>query len=153
MRRSRRLAIVLAVTAACGVVTACGDDDDAGTAAPATSAPAASAPAGTGSSTAGPSTGTIGATETVQSETQSQDDADAGAAIFLSAGCGGCHALSEAGTDGQAGPNLDDAKPSLEEAIAQISNGGGGMPAYKGQLSEQNIRDVAAYIVRSTSGG
>ena len=32
---------------------------------------------------------------------------DAGSAIFASAGCGGCHTFTPAGTNGAIGPNLD----------------------------------------------
>jgi cbb3-type cytochrome c oxidase subunit III len=62
--------------------------------------------------------------------------------------CGSCHVLADAGTNGTVGPNLDQAKPQLQEAIRQITNGGGGMPAFKGQLSEEEIRALAQYIVR-----
>ena len=79
-------------------------------------------------------------------------DAAAGAAVFESGGCGGCHVLSAAGTSGTVGPNLDDAQPSPEKAYEQILNGGGGMPAFKDQLTEQQIADVTAYVVESTSG-
>ena len=81
-----------------------------------------------------------------------QGDAAAGAAIFESAGRGGCHTLAAAGTSGTVGPNLDDSQPSAEAAYEQILNGGGGMPPYKDQLSEQQIADVTAYVVESTSG-
>ena len=70
-------------------------------------------------------------------------------AIFA-ASCGGCHTLSAAGTTGSTGPNLDDAKPSLEEAIRQITNGGGGMPAFKDDLSDEQIRSIAQYVVENT---
>ncbi len=66
--------------------------------------------------------------------------------IFNSQGCQGCHVLSKAGATGTVGPNLDEAKPGLEEAVAQIRNGGGGMPAYKDDLTEQQIQAVAKYI-------
>jgi len=72
-------------------------------------------------------------------------------AVFVSS-CGSCHVLAEAGTQGTVGPNLDESKPSLEEAIAQIANGGGGMPAFKDQLSEEQIREIAQYIVEATGG-
>ncbi len=72
-----------------------------------------------------------------------------GKTLFVSADCGGCHAFEDAGTSGTVGPNLDEAQPSFEAAAAQIANGGGGMPAFEGQLSEQEIADVAAYV----SGG
>ncbi len=73
-------------------------------------------------------------------------------AIFT-ASCGSCHTLEDAGTTGAVGPNLDDTKPSLEESVRQIANGGGGMPAFKDQLSEEQIRRLAQYIVEATGGG
>jgi mono/diheme cytochrome c family protein len=72
--------------------------------------------------------------------------AKGGKAIFTSAGCGSCHVLADAGTSGTTGPNLDQAKPSLEKAVIQVRNGGGGMPAFKDQLSEEQIRAVAKYV-------
>ncbi len=52
---------------------------------------------------------------------------------------------------GTAGPNLDELKPPLDAVIAQVTNGGGGMPPFSGQLTEQQIRDVAAFVVQATS--
>ena len=76
-------------------------------------------------------------------------DAAAGAKVFASAGCGSCHTLSAAKASGQVGPNLDDAKPGYDTVLAKVTNGGGGMPSFGGQLSEQQIRDVAAYVATS----
>ena len=76
-------------------------------------------------------------------------DAAAGAKVFASAGCGSCHTLSAAKSSGQVGPNLDDAKPGYDTVLAKVTNGGGGMPSFGGQLSEQQIRDVAAYVATS----
>ncbi len=73
-------------------------------------------------------------------------DAAAGAKVFASAGCGSCHTLAAAKSSGQVGPNLDDAKPSYDVVVAKVTDGGGGMPAFGGQLSEQQIRDVAAFV-------
>jgi cytochrome c oxidase subunit 2 len=39
-----------------------------------------------------------------------------GAAVFASAGCGGCHAFAPAGTDGAIGPGLDDLAAAAEKA-------------------------------------
>lgn len=64
--------------------------------------------------------------------------------------CGSCHVLADAGTAGKIGPNLDQAKPSLKYAISQITNGGNGMPPFKGQLTEEQIELLAAYLVRVT---
>jgi cytochrome c551 len=78
-----------------------------------------------------------------------EGDAAAGEEIYASAGCGSCHALEEAGTSGAVGPNLDESSVDFEAAVQQIANGGGGMPAFSGQLSEQEIADVAAFVVAS----
>jgi len=69
-----------------------------------------------------------------------------GKTIFESAGCSGCHTLAAAGSTGTVGPNLDDAKPSKELALDRITNGQGGMPSFKGQLSEAQIEAVAAFV-------
>ena len=72
---------------------------------------------------------------------------------IFTASCGSCHTLEDAGTTGAVGPNLDDTKPGLEESVRQIANGGGGMPAFKDQLSEEQIRRLAEYIAEATGGG
>jgi mono/diheme cytochrome c family protein len=76
-------------------------------------------------------------------------DAAAGAKVFASAGCGSCHTLAAAKSSGQIGPNLDDAKPGYDVVLAKVTNGGGGMPAFGGQLSDRQIRDVAAFVAAS----
>ena len=78
-------------------------------------------------------------------------DAAAGESVFASAGCGGCHTLEAAGTSGSVGPNLDEAQPDFDTAVETVTNGSGAMPAFRDQLSEQQIRDVAAYVAESTS--
>ena len=60
--------------------------------------------------------------------------------------CGGCHTLKDAGTTGNVGPNLDDLKPDEATVQRQVTNGGGAMPAFKGQLSEAQIQAVAEYV-------
>jgi mono/diheme cytochrome c family protein len=74
-----------------------------------------------------------------------------GKAIFASAGCGSCHTLKAAGSTGNVGPNLDALKPSEPTVEKQVTNGGGGMPPFKGQLSAAQIKAVAAYVA-STAG-
>ena len=69
-----------------------------------------------------------------------------GKAIFASAGCSGCHTLAAAGSSGTVGPNLDQAKPSKQLAIDRVTNGRGGMPSFKGQLSEAQIEAVATFV-------
>jgi len=72
-------------------------------------------------------------------------DAAAGKEVFASAGCGGCHTFSAAGSSGSVGPNLD-ASPSFDKVVSQVTNGGGPMPSFKGDLTQQQIQDVAAFV-------
>ena len=37
--------------------------------------------------------------------------------------------------------------------IEQVTNGGGGMPAFKGQLTAKQIDDVAAYVASTIHQG
>ena len=75
-----------------------------------------------------------------------------GSSVFSSASCGGCHTLAAAHSTGTVGPNLDQLKPDYRAVTAQVTNGGNAMPAFKSQLSPQQIADVAAYVVDSTGG-
>src|SRR5882724_10587316 len=79
-------------------------------------------------------------------------DATAGKAVFESAGCKGCHTLKDAGATGTVGPNLDQAKPALSLVVERVTKGAGAMPPFKGQLSDKQIADVAAYVVKVTGG-
>ena len=76
----------------------------------------------------------------------------AGAAIFKKAGCISCHTLAAAHSTGTVGPNLDQAKPDYRLATARVTLGKGVMPSFKSQLSDQQIADVASYVVKSTGG-
>ena len=60
--------------------------------------------------------------------------------------CGSCHTLKDAGTTGTVGPNLDDLTPDEATVQRQVTNGGGVMPAFKGQLSDAQIKAVAQYV-------
>lgn len=73
-----------------------------------------------------------------------------GKAIFASAGCATCHTLAAAGATGTVGPNLDQAKPSVDLAIQRVTNGKGVMPSFKGQLTAAEIRAVAEFVSSST---
>ena len=77
-----------------------------------------------------------------------EGDPAKGKTIYASAGCGGCHTFSEAGSTGTVGPNLDNASIDFEGAVQQIKNGGGGMPAFGDRLSDQEIADVAAFVTQ-----
>jgi mono/diheme cytochrome c family protein len=115
---------------------ASGETSTTATTAPTTTAPEATTPA------------TITAPTTPAPA--SQGDPTAGKAVFASAGCGGCHTLKAAGSTGTVGPNLDQLKPPLDRIVVQVDNGGGPMPAFKGQLTDKQIQDVAAFVYAST---
>jgi mono/diheme cytochrome c family protein len=74
-----------------------------------------------------------------------------GEAIFNES-CASCHTLEAAGSSGTIGPNLDESQATLEQAIDQIRNGGGQMPAFKDQLTDEQIEAVAQYVVESRGG-
>jgi cytochrome c6 len=73
-----------------------------------------------------------------------------GARVFVEADCANCHTLATAGATGTRGPNLDrhfsTHTHSFAFLVAQISNGGNGMPAYRNRLTEQELRDVATFL-------
>jgi cytochrome c5 len=78
-------------------------------------------------------------------------DLAAGEEIFV-ANCGSCHTLTAAGTTGTVGPNLDDTSFDQGAVEEQVLQGGGGMPAFEGQLSEEEIQNVATFVVESEAG-
>jgi mono/diheme cytochrome c family protein len=88
---------------------------------------------------------------TTEAEEGGEGDPANGKKIFAAQGCGSCHTLSDAGSSGSVGPNLDEAKPSADHVVEMVTNGSGVMPSFKDKLSEQEINDVAAYV--STAAG
>jgi mono/diheme cytochrome c family protein len=70
-----------------------------------------------------------------------------GEALF-SENCSSCHTLAAANASGKVGPNLDELKPSKDVVVKQVTNGGGGMPAFGGRLSTAQIEAIAEYVAR-----
>jgi heme/copper-type cytochrome/quinol oxidase subunit 2/mono/diheme cytochrome c family protein len=79
-------------------------------------------------------------------------NAEAGEEVFAE-NCSTCHGAT--GHGGAGGPDLRTMPLAKEQAGAemQVTNGGGGMPAFKGTLSEEEIKNVAAYVVEDIVGG
>ena len=73
-----------------------------------------------------------------------------GKSVFTS-NCASCHTLEAAGATGEVGPNLDELEPDAATVEKQVTNGGGGMPAFGGTLSPEEIKEVAAFV--STEAG
>ena len=63
--------------------------------------------------------------------------------------CGSCHTLSDAGTSGTFGPNLDEVKPDVEEVRKAIRTGPGAMPE---NLYEGEQADAVAEYVAGAAG-
>jgi len=68
-----------------------------------------------------------------------------GKSIFQ-ANCAACHTLADAGTSGNVGPNLDQAKPPKSLVIMRVTNGQGVMPSFKSTLDNAQINAVADYV-------
>ena len=67
--------------------------------------------------------------------------------IFLEKGnCATCHALSDAGSNADIGPNLNLIKPDLGRVVMAVTNGIGVMPAYEGILTFEEIEAVSLYV-------
>ena len=75
-----------------------------------------------------------------------------GKQVFVTAGCGACHTLADAGSTAVVGPDLDAAAPSAALVEQRVRNGQGVMPAFAGTLSDEQIAAVAAYVA-SVAGG
>jgi cytochrome c oxidase subunit 1 len=73
-------------------------------------------------------------------------DAAAGAEVFASAGCGGCHTYGPAGSTAEVGPSLDTTMLDAKQVEAIVGSGRGAMPAFAGRLDDEQIADVAAYV-------
>ncbi len=126
VRAMFRLCVLL--SSAVLLLAACGGDDDGGS-------------SGSSSSSASTAQSTSTATSGGNAESASAQ----GKQVFTQ-NCAGCHTLKDAGTNGQVGPNLDDLKPDKATVQRQVENGGGSMPAFKGQLSDAQIQAISQYV-------
>ena len=83
----------------------------------------------------------------INKQAKSDSMLDMGKDIFLNkASCSTCHTLKDAGSDGQIGPNLNDIRPEKIVVMNAVTNGIGVMPAYEGELSEDEIEAVSYYV-------
>ena len=57
------------------------------------------------------------------------------------------------GWGGNIGPNLDSAKPNYDLVLDRVTNGGGGMPAFKGELTEAQIKCISTVVATVSEGG
>jgi len=66
-------------------------------------------------------------------------------ALFTS-NCAGCHTFTAAGASGTVGPNLDQTALTVDRIAQQIRSGGGGMPPFEGQLTDEQIQALAEFV-------
>jgi outer membrane protein assembly factor BamB len=93
-----------------------------------------------------PATTTTTTTSSSSSAAAAAVSVKAGMKVFDTAGCATCHTLAAAGSTGTVGPNLDQLKPSDAATVKQVTNGGGGMPAFGSTLSKSQIQSVALFV-------
>ena len=137
MFRHRLVLMLITALLGTGVLAACGGGDETG---------------GGGSQAEAP-----GQTDAQPSDTETEEeaaptelgDASAGESVF-SQNCGGCHGQDGGGGTGPALAGNEEAADA-EEVLKQIREGGGGMPPFEGQLQDEEIANVAAYVVETLS--
>jgi sulfite dehydrogenase len=66
--------------------------------------------------------------------------------------CGTCHTLSDAGTQGNVGPVLDQVKPDEARTLAAIENGGSGSGAMPANIVTGAEAEAVAAYVASVAG-
>ncbi len=102
--------------------------------------------AGCGSETTGgasPTTPAAPQTTAATSATAAPTQAAGDAATLFADNCAGCH-----GSDGGGGNGPDlRGEDNVGRVVAQIKAGGGGMPAFAGELTGAQIQALAAYVV------
>lgn len=109
-----------------------GGTEEAAVTPPASEQPANSQPADSGGAPAG--------------------NSEKGKELFTTWACGSCHVLADAGATGQVGPSLD-GNPNLASdlVVNRITYGQNAMPGYGGQMSEEDIAALTAYIIQAAA--
>ena len=82
-------------------------------------------------------------------ERERQARIEAGRQVFTEQSlprCTLCHTLRDAGATGKVGPDLDRLRPDTLRVARAVRNGVGVMPSQAGNLSDEQIRAVAAYV-------
>ncbi len=79
-----------------------------------------------------------------RAQSGAQGASDPGA--LFGSNCASCHTLAAAGATGTIGPNLDNSSVDAAAIEEQIRQGGGGMPAFEGQLSDEQITALAQFV-------
>lgn len=80
----------------------------------------------------------------------SPEQAEEARALFRDLACGDCHTLADAAARGRIGPVLD-GNAALDRAsiVGVLADGRGAMPGFAGQVAEEDIELLAAYILQA----
>ncbi|HEY2054086.1 MAG TPA: cytochrome c [Solirubrobacterales bacterium] len=94
-----------------------------------------------------------GAEEAASGETAGGGGSVEAGTVVFSENCSVCHGAT--GRGGNGGPDLTTMPLAKTEAgvIQQATNGGGGMPPFGGILSEEEIKNVASFVVQEITHG
>jgi mono/diheme cytochrome c family protein len=82
--------------------------------------------------------------------TTAPKNASPGLKAFDQAGCGSCHTLAAAHATGKVGKKLDGLRLDAATVEHWVRTGGGGMPTFTGQLSDEQITQVAQFVAQSS---
>ena len=70
--------------------------------------------------------------------------------MFVSAGCGACHAAASVHSHGGVGPNFDTSEQLNRAQIRiQLDYGGGGMPAFRDRLTDRQREAVVEFVYQT----
>jgi mono/diheme cytochrome c family protein len=117
----------------------------------ATAAPAAAPATPQSTKTATPTSTTppAGAAAAPAATSVAAVDPAKGRELFSNWSCGSCHALADAGGTGHVGPALDGNRNlSKSLVVDRVTNGQGQMPAFGGQMTDEEIAQISDYIVQ-----
>jgi mono/diheme cytochrome c family protein len=120
-----------------------------------------------GGTVVSPTASTVVGTVAQSTTAAVKGDPAAGAALFKSQGCGGCHTFKAAGTNGNVGPDLDKlpqyAKTANRGSLADFTHESianpsayiekgypNAMPNFGQTLSDKQIADLVAYLTKNT---
>lgn len=90
------------------------------------------------------------AEETAAPEALTAEQSEEARVLFNSWSCGACHVLTDANGNGHIGPSLD-GNNAMDKAfiVSRVSNGQGAMPSFGGQMTDEEIDLLAAYIMEA----
>lgn len=82
--------------------------------------------------------------------TRKPDPVAQGRRLFVTEGCGACHAAAAAHTHGRIGPSFDTSEPLTRAQIRrQLGVGEGGMPSFRGRLTRAREDALVEFVFQT----